>query len=84
MSTHGLNDVEEEGSPATNVRRGRGVLKLKYYTQKPRFWLQKDAASARRLPNANVRISRSDQSWLPRFVCGYDGVMQLFRLDDQV
>ena len=36
MSTHGLNDVEEEGSPATNVRRGRGALKLKYlYPEAP-------------------------------------------------
>jgi hypothetical protein len=55
-----------------------------FIPRSPDFGYKKYAASARRVPNADMRISPSDQSWLPRFGCVYDGVIQLFRLDDNV
>ena len=42
MSTHGLNDVEEEGSPATNVRpRPRGIKAEILIPRSPDFGYKK-------------------------------------------
>jgi hypothetical protein len=79
----GGTGVETAGCSAATADQIRVKAEI-FIPRSPDFDYKKDAASAWRLPNADMRISPSDQSWLPRFVCVYDSMIQLFRLDDHV